>query len=42
MNILKVGLVQQSCTEDISANIEKLKANILECALQVARLVVLQ
>ena len=26
MNILKVGLVQQSCTEDISANIEKLKA----------------
>lgn len=42
MNILKVGLVQQSCTEDISANIEKLKANIRECARQGARLVVLQ
>ena len=25
MNILKVGMVQQSCGDDIQANIEKLK-----------------
>ena len=28
MKILKVGMVQQSCTADIQANIEKLKNNI--------------
>ena len=28
MNILKVGMVQQSCGTDIPANIEKLKGNI--------------
>lgn len=42
MNILKVGMVQQSCGTDIAANVEKLKANIRKCAEQGARLVVLQ
>lgn len=42
MNILKVGMVQQSCTVDIAANIEKLKSNIRSCAAQGAQLVVLQ
>lgn len=42
MNILKVGMVQQSCTGDIAANIEKLKKNIRGCAAMGAQLVVLQ
>ena len=42
MNLLKVGMVQQSCTEDIAANIEKLKENIRGCAAMGADLVVLQ
>ena len=42
MNILKVGMVQQGCSDDIAANIEKLKRNIRSCASQGARLVVLQ
>ena len=42
MNILKVGMVQQSCGTDIPANIEKLKGNIRKCAEQGAQLVVLQ
>ena len=42
MNILKVGMVQQSCGTDIAANIEKLKGNIRKCAAQGAQLVVLQ
>ena len=32
MNILKVGMVQQSCTDDIASNIAKLKENIRKCA----------
>ena len=39
---LKVGLVQQANTGDISANIAKLKANIIRCAQDGAELVVLQ
>ncbi|MGM9785783.1 MAG: nitrilase-related carbon-nitrogen hydrolase [Candidatus Cryptobacteroides sp.] len=39
---MKVGMVQQSCTTDIPANIEKLKANIRRCAELGAQLVVLQ
>jgi N-carbamoylputrescine amidase len=39
---LKVGLVQQANTADISANIAKLKANIIRCAQDGAELVVLQ
>lgn len=39
---LKVGLVQQANTGDISANIAKLKANIKRCAQDGAELVVLQ
>ena len=39
---LKVGMVQQSCTTDIPANIEKLKSNIRKCAEKGAQLVVLQ
>ncbi|MGM9734851.1 MAG: carbon-nitrogen hydrolase [Candidatus Cryptobacteroides sp.] len=39
---MKVGMVQQSCTTDIPANIEKLKANIRRCAQLGAQLVVLQ
>ncbi len=42
MNILKVGMVQQSCTADIKANIAKLTGNICECAAKGAGLVVLQ
>ena len=42
MNILKVGMVQQSCGRDIPANIEKLKSNIRKCAELGAQLVVLQ
>ena len=42
MNILKVGLVQQSCGADIKANIEKLSLNIRKCASEGAQLVVLQ
>jgi len=42
MNILKVGMVQQSCTADIKANIAKLTENICECAAKGAKLVVLQ
>ncbi|SFE61908.1 carbon-nitrogen hydrolase [Sunxiuqinia elliptica] len=39
---LKVGLIQQSNTEDISKNISKLEANIANCAKQGAELIVLQ
>jgi N-carbamoylputrescine amidase len=39
---MKIGLVQQSNTGDLNANIEKLKKNIKECASQGAQLVVLQ
>lgn len=39
---LKVGLIQQSNTEDISKNISKLEANIVDCAKQGAELIVLQ
>ena len=42
MSILKVGMVQQSCTADIKANIAKLTENICECAAKGAKLVVLQ
>lgn len=35
-------MVQQSCTDDIKANIAKLQANIRACAAQGAKLVVLQ
>ena len=42
MSILKVGMVQQSCTTDIKANIAKLTENICECASKGAELVVLQ
>lgn len=42
MGILKVGMVQQSCSTDIAANIEKLKGNIRRCAAEGAGLVVLQ
>jgi len=42
MSRLVVGLVQQSCTEDRSANIEKSIAAIRRCAKRGARLVVLQ
>ncbi len=42
MNILKVGMVQQSCSTDIKANIAKLTENIRKCAAAGARLVVLQ
>ena len=42
MNMLKVGMVQQSCTSDIGSNIGKLKANIRKCAAEGAQLVVLQ
>lgn len=40
--ILKVGLVQQSCTEDRTSNIQKSIAGIKACAAQGAELVVLQ
>lgn len=39
---MKVGIVQQSNTSDIEANINKLKANIRELASQGAELIVLQ
>lgn len=39
---MKIGLVQQANSENIEANIEKLKKNIIECARQGADLVVLQ
>lgn len=42
MSILKVGMVQQSCTTDIEANIAKLTENIRKCAASGAELVVLQ
>ncbi len=42
MNLLKVGMVQQSCGNNIVANSEKLKKNIRKCAEQGAQLVVLQ
>jgi N-carbamoylputrescine amidase len=41
-NQLKVGLVQQSNTEDIESNLQKLEGNIAGCAKQGAELVVLQ
>ncbi|MCF7817764.1 MAG: carbon-nitrogen hydrolase [Kiritimatiellales bacterium] len=41
-NKLKVGLVQQSCSSDRDANIEKSVAGIRRCAAQGAQLVVLQ
>ena len=40
--ILRVGIVQQSCTADIEANKEKLARNIADVAAQGAQLVVLQ
>jgi len=40
--ILKVGMVQQSCGQNIAANIAKLETNIRECASKGAQLVVLQ
>lgn len=39
---LKVGIVQQSNSDDIEANVSKLEANIRACAAQGAQLVVLQ
>lgn len=42
MKILKVGMVQQSCTADIASNIAKLQSNIRACAAAGAQLVVLQ
>lgn len=42
MSKLKVGLVQQSCTSDRAANIEKSIAAIRRCATQGAQLVALQ
>lgn len=41
-NQLKVGLVQQSNTEDLENNRKKLETNIADCVLQGAELVVLQ
>lgn len=40
--IIKIGLIQQSCTADIQANKEKLSKNIAEVAQKGAQLVVLQ
>lgn len=42
MSVLQVGLVQQSCTNDKKANIEKSLRGIAECASKGAQLVVLQ
>ena len=42
MKTLKVGLIQQANTENIQANIEKLKQNIRHCASKGAQLIVLQ
>ena len=41
-NKIKVGLIQQSNTNDIHANMQQLKANIEDCASKGAQLVVLQ
>ena len=40
--VIKVGIVQQSCSADIKGNIEKLKNNIKDVAQKGAQLVVLQ
>ena len=40
--ILRVGLVQQSCSADVEANIQKLARNIADGAQQGAQLVILQ
>lgn len=40
--VIKVGIVQQSCSADIKGNIEKLKNNIKDVAKKGAQLVVLQ
>ena len=42
MKMLKIGLIQQANSENIQANIEKLKQNIKYCASQDAQLIVLQ
>jgi len=42
MRKLKVGMIQQSCTPDIKANIQKLQSNIRKAAEMGAQLVVLQ
>ncbi|MCF0198822.1 MAG: carbon-nitrogen hydrolase [Bacteroidaceae bacterium] len=39
---MKIGIIQQSCTADVQANLQKLQANIERVAAQGARLVVLQ
>lgn len=39
---IKVGIVQQSCTDNLEANLKKLYDNIHDCASQGAQLVVLQ
>lgn len=39
---MKVGIIQQSCTADVQANMDKLARNIAEVAQQGAQLVVLQ
>ena len=40
--LLKVGLVQQTCSSDIEANKQKLAQNIADVAARGAQLVVLQ
>ena len=40
--ILKVGFVQQSCSDNLEANLKKLYDNIHDCAAKGAKLVVLQ
>ena len=40
--VIKVGIVQQSCSADFKGNIEKLKNNIKDVAQKGAQLVVLQ
>jgi N-carbamoylputrescine amidase len=42
LKIMKIALIQQSNTADISANISKLEKNIRACAAQGAELIVLQ
>jgi len=42
MAVMKIGIVQQSNSANISQNIEKLEKNIRECAAKGAQLVVLQ
>ena len=39
---IKVGIIQQSCTGDVKANMEKLRFNIGKVSLSGAQLVVLQ